>query len=172
MNERHDRQGQVSGAYSLAAKDPQLDTHSDHFGQSGYADHSVQSGHDGQASEHGSKSSSDHNGHHGKQHSEQHSGHHSGHGDHVAQFRRLFWIMLVIAVPVIGLSEMFAMIIGYQLPHDAWLKWVSPLLGTVVYAWGGKPFLTGAVSEIKSRKPGMMLLIALAITVAFVSSWG
>ena len=50
--------------------------------------------------------------------------------------------------------------------------WVSPVLGTVMYFWGGRPFLTGAVSEIRSRTPGMMLLIGLAITVAFVSSWG
>ena len=49
---------------------------------------------------------------------------------------------------------------------------MSPVLGTVMYAWGGRPFLTGAVSEIRSRAPGMMLLIGLAITVAFVSSWG
>src|SRR5699024_4884981 len=44
-------------------------------------------------------------------------------------------------------------------------------LGTVMYAWGGTPFLTGAVSELKSRQPGMMLLIALGITVAFLASW-
>ncbi len=103
-----------------------------------------------------------------------HGGHsgHSGHGDHVAQFRQLFWIMLVLAVPVVGLSGMFAMLLGYDLPDAGWVGWVSPLLGTVMYAWGGRPFLTGAVSEIRDRKPGMMLLIALAITVAFVASWG
>ncbi|WP_445929039.1 P-type ATPase, partial [Mycobacterium tuberculosis] len=44
--------------------------------------------------------------------------------------------------------------------------------GTVMYIWGGKPFLVGAVSEIRDRKPGMMLLIGLAITVAFIASWG
>ena len=49
---------------------------------------------------------------------------------------------------------------------------VSPLLGTVMYVWGGAPFLTGAVSEIKARAPGMMLLIGMAITVAFLASWG
>ena len=100
-----------------------------------------------------------------------HSGH-SGHGDHVAQFRRMFWIMLVIAVPVVLASHMFAMIIGYPLPDIVAVAWISPVLGTVMYFWGGKPFLTGAVSEIRARKPGMMLLIALAITVAFVASWG
>jgi Cu2+-exporting ATPase len=94
------------------------------------------------------------------------------HHDHVARFRRLFWIMLVIAVPVVIFSDMFAMILGYRLPALAVVAWISPVLGTVMYVWGGRPFLTGAVSELKARRPGMMLLIALAITVAFVASWG
>lgn len=104
----------------------------------------------------------------------EHHGHagHGGHGDHVAQYRRLFWIMLAIGVPVVLLSDMFAMIIGYPLPGWPWLDWVSPVLGTVMFVWGGRPFLTGAVSELRARRPGMMLLIALAITVAFVASWG
>ncbi|WP_420022563.1 heavy metal translocating P-type ATPase [Clavibacter phaseoli] len=101
-----------------------------------------------------------------------HAGHGGGHGDHVAQFRRLFWIMLILAIPVVGASGMFAMILGYTLPDVAALGWVSPVLGTLMYVWGGRPFLTGAVSELKSRRPGMMLLIALAITVAFLASWG
>ncbi len=100
-----------------------------------------------------------------------HAGH-GGHGDHVAQFRRLFWTMLVLAVPTVALSGMFAMILGYTVPEFPGSQWVSPVLGTVMYLWGGRPFLTGAISEIRSRAPGMMLLIGLAITVAFVSSWG
>ncbi len=98
--------------------------------------------------------------------------HRGGHGDHVAQFRRLFWIMLVVAVPVVAFSHMFATILGYPLPDAAFIVWISPVLGTVMYVWGGRPFLTGALSELKARKPGMMLLIALAITVAFLASWG
>jgi Cu2+-exporting ATPase len=100
-----------------------------------------------------------------------HAGH-GGHGDHVAQFRRLFWTMLVLAVPTVALSGMFAMILGYTVPGFPGAQWVSPVLGTVMYLWGGQPFLTGAISEIRSRAPGMMLLIGLAITVAFISSWG
>ncbi|KQR49756.1 ATPase [Microbacterium sp. Leaf161] len=80
--------------------------------------------------------------------------------------------MLILAVPVVGFSTMFSMILGYSLPEAAWVGWVSPVLGTVMYVWGGAPFLTGAVSELRARKPGMMLLIALAITVAFLASWG
>ncbi|WP_370543542.1 heavy metal translocating P-type ATPase [Janibacter sp. YB324] len=97
---------------------------------------------------------------------------HEGHGDHVGQFRRLFWIMLVLAVPVVGFNDMFADLIGYDLPDGGWVPWVSPALGTAMYLWGGRPFLTGAVDEIRTRQPGMMLLIGLAITVAFIASWG
>ncbi|MET0956325.1 MAG: HAD-IC family P-type ATPase, partial [Cryobacterium sp.] len=97
---------------------------------------------------------------------------HSGHGDHVGQFRRLFWLMLVLMIPVVGFSGMFAGLLNYDLPDATWAAWVSPVLGTVMYVWGGRPFLTGAVGELRQRSPGMMLLIALAITVAFLSSWG
>ena len=98
--------------------------------------------------------------------------HEHDHSDHVGQFRRLFWIMLVLAIPVVGFNDMFAELIGYSLPSGEWVWWISPVLGTVVYLWGGRPFLTGGLSEVRSREPGMMLLIALAITVAFVASWG
>ncbi|MCJ0894692.1 heavy metal translocating P-type ATPase [Rhodococcus sp. ARC_M5] len=128
----------------------------------------TQSGHDP------SGHSAAHTGHGEQTEHEGHTGHggHAGHGDHVGMFRRLFAIMLVLAVPVIVASNMFAMLLGYSLPDAAWIAWVSPVLGTVMYVWGGSPFLTGAVSEIRSRAPGMMLLIALAITVAFIASMG
>ncbi|MFK4850749.1 heavy metal translocating P-type ATPase [Microbacterium sp. ZW T6_19] len=101
-----------------------------------------------------------------------HAGHegHAGHAGHADRFRRLFWIMLLIAVPVVTTSPMFGMILGYEV--TGWARWIAPALGTVMYVWGGAPFLTGAVDEIRSRRPGMMLLIGLAITVAFLASWG
>lgn len=104
-------------------------------------------------------------------HSQMEHGAHGGHADHVAQFRTLFAVMLVIAVPVVAADAMFADLVGYTLPENSLVEWISPVLGTVMYLWGGKPFLTGAVAEIRSRQPGMMLLIALAITVAFFASW-
>ena len=107
----------------------------------------------------------DHTGH------DAHAGH-GGHAGHVAVYRRLFWIMLILAVPTIVMSGMFASILGYTLPASGWTTWISPMLGTVMYVWGGKPFLTSAVDEIRARQPGMMLLVALAITVAFLASWG
>ena len=143
----------------LAARAAQAgsDAHAGHDGHDGHDDHAHHhAGHD------------DHAGHGG------HDGHggHAGHGDHVGQFRRLFWIMLGIAVPVVGFSGMFAMLLGYSLPEQPWVAWVSPVLGTVMYFWGGWPFLTGAVAEIRALRPGMMLLIGLAITVAFLASLG
>nr|WP_259559690.1 heavy metal translocating P-type ATPase [Brachybacterium sillae] len=115
----------------------------------------------------------------GHEHHDPHAGHdmsghggHAGHGDHVGMFRRLFWIMLVLAIPTVLLNGMFADLLGYALPDAAWVPWVSPVMGTVMYLWGGRPFLTGAIEEIRDRKPGMMLLIGMAITVAFVSSLG
>src|SRR5690625_4725857 len=109
-----------------------------------------------------------------------HHGGHGGHGGdgghdhshHVGQFRRLFWIMLGLSVPVVGLNEAFANLLGYSLPDWAWLPWAISILGTVMYFWGGWPFLSGGAQEIRARQPGMMLLISLAITVAFLSSWG
>ncbi|MFV0406151.1 MAG: heavy metal translocating P-type ATPase [Propioniciclava sp.] len=85
-------------------------------------------------------------------------------------FRRLFWIMLVMAVPTVGFDAKFAELLGYQVP-DGWWSWISPVLGTVMYVWGGRPFLMGAVGEFRQRKPGMMMLISLGISVAFVASW-
>lgn len=110
----------------------------------------------------------DHTGH--DEHGHGHGDH--DHGDHVGQFRRLFWIMLILGIPVVGFNPMFADLLGYPLSDAAWVWWVSPILGTVIYFWGGQPFLTGAIAEIRARQPGMMLLIGLAITVAFIASWG
>jgi Cu2+-exporting ATPase len=95
-------------------------------------------------------------------------GHGDHHGDHAAQFRDRFWWSLLLTAPVIGFSEMFSALLGYDLPGGT--GWVSPVLGTVVFGYGGWPFLTGARAELSARRPGMMLLIALAITVAFGAS--
>ncbi len=116
---------------------------------------------------------SDHSSHAGHGDHPTHVGHddHAGHAGHAEHFRRLFWVMLALAVPVVALSPMFAMLVGYPIPGGV-LTWVAPIIGTVMYVWGGQPFLTGAVAEIRGRRPGMMLLVGLAITVAFGASWG
>ena len=95
-------------------------------------------------------------------------GHRHGHGDHAAEFRDRFRLSLALSVPVVAGSPMVADWFGYEVP--GWAAWVAPVLGTVVYLYGGRPFLTGAVGELRARRPGMMTLVALAITVAFVAS--
>ena len=84
-------------------------------------------------------------------------------------FRRLFWWNLVLAVPVLVFSEQIQDWFDYSI-DGAWAAWIAPIVGTVIFLWGGKPFLAGGVAEVRNRQPGMMLLISLAITVAYGSS--
>ncbi|OLY94529.1 Cu2+-exporting ATPase [Cnuella takakiae] len=92
---------------------------------------------------------------------------HAGH--HTEDFLRRFWICLVLTIPVLLLSEMIQHWFGF---HISFLgdRYVLLALGTVIYFYGGSPFLIGMVQEIKHRKIGMMTLVALAITVAYVYS--
>ncbi|WP_413601431.1 heavy metal translocating P-type ATPase [Curtobacterium sp. Curtsp57] len=143
-----------------------VDEHADHQGHvhddHAHHEHDEHAGHDHHA-DHGGTA-----GHGGHDH--MHHGH-GGHGDHAAMFRDRFWWSLVLAVPVVAFSTMFADILHYPLPDAAWASWVSPVLGTVLFVYGGWPFLTGGWSEARTKRPGMMLLIGMAIVVAFVASW-
>ena len=113
---------------------------------------------------------------HGHPHSvldEDHQVH--GHGEHAghstAMFRERFWWSLILSIPVVIFSPMVAHLLGYPLPEFPGSTWVPPVLDTIIFVYGGTPFLKGGWKELKSRQPGMMLLIAMAITVAFVASW-
>jgi Cu2+-exporting ATPase len=101
-------------------------------------------------------------------HGQEHGGH-AGHGDHVGMFRRRFWWSLLLTVPLVVTSPMIMEWFRYELDFPG-IEWVGPVLGTVIFLWGGWPFLAGGVQEARSRQPGMMLLIAMAITVAYVAS--
>ncbi|MFI1580431.1 heavy metal translocating P-type ATPase [Embleya sp. NPDC020630] len=112
---------------------------------------------------------------HGGGHAERagHEGHegHGGHAGHTEMFRRKFLLSLLLSVPVLVLSPMLADVLGYHEPSFTGSSWIPPLLGTVVFGYGGWPFLAGARDELVARQPGMMTLIAMAITVAFGASW-
>jgi P-type Cu2+ transporter len=97
-------------------------------------------------------------------------GHHEGHADHLAVFRRRFWVNLALAIPVIAYSDMIQEWLGYEAPAFPGSDLVGPVLGTVIFLYGGWPFLSGGFQEARDRRPGMMLLIGLAITVAFAAS--
>ncbi len=113
----------------------------------------------------------DHHEHAGHEHTGHgHSGHgHHGHGDHVAMFRRKFWWSLLLSVPVVITSPMIMDWFGYELDFPG-IDLVGPVLGTVIFLWPGWVFLSEGWAELRQRRPGMMLLIAMAITVAYAAS--
>nr|WP_230417045.1 heavy metal translocating P-type ATPase [Micromonospora tarapacensis] len=92
---------------------------------------------------------------------------HAGHDPEA--FRRKFWWSLALTVPIVVTSHLVMDWFGYQLDFPG-IELVGPVLGTVVFGYGGWPFLQGALREIRDRAPGMMLLVAMAITVAYVAS--
>ncbi len=102
-----------------------------------------------------------------------HAGHaaHDKHAGHsVAMFRDRFWLSLALTIPTLIWGHMLPRLLGYAPPRFPGASLIAPVLGTVVYVYGGWPFVQGAVRELRDRLPGMMTLIALAITVAFVFS--
>ncbi|MGH3738322.1 MAG: heavy metal translocating P-type ATPase [Micromonosporaceae bacterium] len=106
---------------------------------------------------------------HGKHDGQEHGGHdkHAGHDPEM--FRRKFWLSLALTVPIVITSQMIMDWFGYRIDFPG-MALVGPVLGTVVFVYGGWPFLVGGVREVLDRAPGMMLLISMAITVAYVAS--
>jgi len=98
--------------------------------------------------------------------------HHDDHEGHSpGMFRDRFWVSLVLTLPVVFWSGHIQELLGYEAPEFPGSRWIPPVLGTVVFFYGGLVFLKGAWGELKDRLPGMMTLISLAIMVAFVFSW-
>ncbi len=93
---------------------------------------------------------------------------HVGHS--VAMFRDKFWITLLLTLPTLVWGHMLQDLVGYHAPMFPGARWIPAIFGSAVYLYGGWPFIQGAVRELKGRLPGMMTLIALAISVAFVFS--
>ncbi|UDY37590.1 copper-translocating P-type ATPase [Dermatobacter hominis] len=116
-----------------------------------------------------------HGDHRHADHGAGHAGHgaHGGHDEHAGHdpemFRRRFWVSLLLTIPLVVTSEMVMDWFGYALEFPG-IDWVGPVLGSVVFVWGGWPFLQGGWREIRDRRPGMMLLISMAISVAYVAS--
>ncbi|KAB7726475.1 cadmium-translocating P-type ATPase [Rudanella paleaurantiibacter] len=128
--------------------------HIGHDGHSGPVNHRAYQGSTGMKQKHG------------------HAGH--DHGAMIADFLRRFWICLVLSVPVVALSMMFQDVAGYQLDFP-YREPLVVVLATIIYVYGGWPFLTGMVGELRTRqpgpsRPGMMTLVAVAITAAYVYS--
>ncbi len=101
-----------------------------------------------------------------------HEGHraHMDHTGHEEMFRRRFWISLLLSIPVLVYSPMLQMWLGFTVPTFPGSEWIGPLFSIIIFVYGGLPFLQMAGPELQQRQPGMMTLISLAITVAFVYS--
>jgi Cu2+-exporting ATPase len=85
-------------------------------------------------------------------------------------FRDRFWLSVVLTIPVLVWSEMIQDWVGYTAPSFPLSDRIPAILGTIVFVYGGLPFLKGGLQELRDRRPGMMLLISLAVVVAFVAS--
>jgi P-type Cu2+ transporter len=102
-------------------------------------------------------------------HSDSHA-HHADHTGHEEMFRRRFWVSLVLSIPVLLYTPMLQEWFGFSMPTFPGSDWIAPVLSVIIFAYGGVPFLQMAVPELRKREPGMMMLISLAISVAFVYS--
>lgn len=95
--------------------------------------------------------------------------HHSGHAHHHGNFKVKFFVSLIFAIPIILLSPMMGVKLPFQFTFPG-SEWVVLILGTILFFYGGKPFLSGGKDEIATKKPGMMTLVALGISVAYIYS--
>ncbi len=141
---------------------PDHSGHDDHQKMTG-SQHNANTGHEGHES---------HNQHDGHQEHEDHDSHggHGSHAGHEKMFRDRFWVSLVLSIPVLIFSEAIQGWLGYTIPDFPGSAWITPVLAVVVFIYGGLPFLRMATWELRDRQPGMMTLISLAISVAFIYS--
>jgi len=167
----------------------QHEAHSQHEGHADHTGHDMHAQHEGQEMQ--AMKREDHSGHEmppqTMDHASAHAGHtmempdrgaghaaHAGHGtdhsDHEQMFRIRFWWSLALSLPVLLYSEMLQGWLGFTMPAFPGSDWMPFVFSLAIFGYGGLPFLQMAVPELRSRKPGMMTLISLAISVAFVYS--
>jgi Cu2+-exporting ATPase len=147
-------------------KDHQNSSHErhgyDHQKEQNNHDHQHGHGHGNHKVNGGNGDHDDHDGQGGHDHSQHHT-------MMIKDFRKRFWISLVISVPILVLSPMVQGLLGFEFSlTQGYDKYLLFALSTIVFFYGGWPFLTGLIDELKKKQPGMMTLIAVAITVA----WG
>ncbi|WP_186239674.1 heavy metal translocating P-type ATPase [Staphylococcus aureus] len=109
--------------------------------------------------------------HSNQMHHNNHESHnqHSGHAHHHENFKAKFFVSLIFAIPIILLSPMMGVNLPFQFTFPG-SEWVVLMLSTILFFYGGKPFLSGGKDEIAAKKPGMMTLVALGISVAYIYS--
>jgi P-type Cu2+ transporter len=182
---RHDGHGmERHGAEPAAPAKPGYPTHPEqaaaghgarHGPRPDHGAHHDHGAHDHSAHHHhGARHDQSAHHHHGPDHDHGAAGGHAGHDKHaghsVEMFRDKFWLSLALTIPTLIWGHMLPQLTGWHAPAFPGSAWIAPVFGTIVFFYGGLVFLQGAVHELKDRLPGMMTLISLAITVAFVFS--
>jgi Cu2+-exporting ATPase len=103
-------------------------------------------------------------------HEPSHEGHHVDHSGHEDMFRFRFWWSLVLSIPVLLYSEAIQAWLNFSMPSFPGSEWITPVFALIVFGYGGVPFLRMAIPELRNRRPGMMTLISLAISVSLIYS--
>ena len=148
--------------------------HEDHEAHAGYDDHQAHAEHADY------RAHADHEDHMAHAEHDDHRAHaehddHKGHGahdhtGHEIMFRNRFWISLALSIPVLIYSPAIQSWLGYTAPEFPGSQLIVPVLSTIIYFYGGLPFLRMATWELRERKPAMMTLISMAISVAYFYS--
>ena len=145
-----------------------MSTHSDQSEQANAAhmDHAQMSHDEGMHQDHQSHGGTSHSG------KEDHGGHsaHVDHSGHELMFRNRFWVSLALSIPVLLYSPALQEWLSFSMPVFLGSSWITPVFAVIVFVYGGLPFLQMALPELRNKQPGMMTLISLAISVAFVYS--
>ncbi|HFD1689199.1 TPA: copper/silver-translocating P-type ATPase CopB [Enterococcus faecium] len=157
MEKKHEHKKEVVNKESTESHEKQLEMKHDH----GQMDHSMHMGHN-----HGDIANSKQMDH------SMHMDHEHGgmdHSMHMGNFKQKFWLSLILAIPIILFSPMMGMEFPFQVTFPG-SDWLVLILATILFIYGGQPFLSGAKMELKQKSPAMMTLIAMGITVAYIYS--
>ncbi|HIB3250134.1 TPA: copper/silver-translocating P-type ATPase CopB [Enterococcus faecium] len=157
MEKKHEHKKEVVNKESTESHEKQMEMKHDHS----QMDHSMHVGHN-----HGDIANSKQMDH------SMHMDHEHGgmdHSMHMGNFKQKFWLSLILAIPIILFSPMMGMEFPFQVTFPG-SDWLVLILATILFIYGGQPFLSGAKMELKQKSPAMMTLIAMGITVAYIYS--
>ncbi|NTJ95165.1 copper/silver-translocating P-type ATPase CopB [Enterococcus faecium] len=157
MEKKHEQKKEVVNKESTESHEKQMEMKHDHS----QMDHSMHMGHN-----HGDIANSKQMDH------SMHMDHEHGgmdHSMHMGNFKQKFWLSLILAIPIILFSPMMGMEFPFQVTFPG-SDWLVLILATILFIYGGQPFLSGAKMELKQKSPAMMTLIAMGITVAYIYS--
>ncbi len=157
MEKKHEHKKEVVNKESTESHEKQMEMKHDHS----QMDHSMHMGHN-----HGDIANSKQMDH------SMHMDHEHGgmdHSMHMGNFKQKFWLSLILAIPIILFSQMMGMEFPFQVTFPG-SDWLVLILATILFIYGGQPFLSGAKMELKQKSPAMMTLIAMGITVAYIYS--